>query len=121
MSDPDVFDPPDAPDHDPSPRPSPSPGPDHDLDQDLEQGPGVEAEGGEPVPLGVERAPTGNAEVDSWLDRLTDVDALPTENHFEVYEDVHRGLRDALTALDSRPGPPGPVPAAPRTTYDDRR
>jgi hypothetical protein len=25
-----------------------------------------------------------------------------------VYEDVHRGLRDALTALDARPGPPVP-------------
>jgi hypothetical protein len=25
-----------------------------------------------------------------------------------VYEDVHRGLRDALTALDARPGPPAP-------------
>jgi hypothetical protein len=28
----------------------------------------------------------------------------------EVYEDVHRGLRDALTALDTRPGPPAPTP-----------
>jgi hypothetical protein len=26
-----------------------------------------------------------------------------------VYEDVHRGLRDALTALDARPGPPVPT------------
>ncbi|MDX3386833.1 hypothetical protein PV682_36135 [Streptomyces niveiscabiei] len=54
------------------------------------------------------RAPTGNPEVDTLLDRLTDTEHLATEGHIEVYEDVHRGLRDALTALDARPGPPGP-------------
>lgn len=61
-----------------------------------------------PAPLGVERAPTGSAEVDAQLDRLTDADHLATDGHVEVYEDVHRGLRDALTALDARPGPPAP-------------
>ncbi|MGW7002865.1 hypothetical protein ACWGCW_08555 [Streptomyces sp. NPDC054933] len=66
-----------------------------------------EASGG-PVPLGITLQPTGNAEVDALLDRLGDADDLPTEGHIEVYEDVHRGLRDTLTALDSRPGPPGP-------------
>nr|WP_269856396.1 hypothetical protein [Streptomyces sp. RPT161] len=59
-------------------------------------------------PLGVTVEPTGNAEVDALLERLADADDLPTEGHIEVYEDVHRGLRDTLTALDSRPGPPGP-------------
>jgi hypothetical protein len=63
----------------------------------------------------VDRTPTGNAEVDAQLDRLGDADHLATDGHVEVYEDVHRGLRDALTALDARPGPP-----APPTPYDRR-
>ncbi|MET8453601.1 hypothetical protein [Streptomyces sp. NPDC005209] len=68
-----------------------------------------------PAPLGVPRTPTGNAEVDAQLERLTDADHLATDGHVEVYEDVHRGLRDALTALDARPGPP-----APPSTYGSR-
>ncbi|AKZ54897.1 hypothetical protein SAM23877_1848 [Streptomyces ambofaciens ATCC 23877] len=61
-----------------------------------------------PAPLGVPRPPTGNAEVDAGLARLADADHLATDGHVQVYEDVHRGLRDALTALDARPGPPAP-------------
>ncbi|GHB53726.1 hypothetical protein GCM10010377_51090 [Streptomyces viridiviolaceus] len=61
-----------------------------------------------PAPLHVPRTPTGNAEVDARLARLADADHLATDGHVEVYEDVHRGLRDALTALDARPGPPAP-------------
>ncbi|SMF21023.1 hypothetical protein SAMN02745830_02195 [Streptomyces sp. Amel2xC10] len=61
-----------------------------------------------PAPLAVPRTPTGHAEVDAQLDRLADADHLATDGHVEVYEDVHRGLRDALTALDARPGPPAP-------------
>ncbi|MEV6835023.1 hypothetical protein AB0N17_10980 [Streptomyces sp. NPDC051133] len=70
-----------------------------------------------PAPLDVPRTPTGDAEVDARLDRLGDADHLATDGHLEVYEDVHRGLRDALTALDARPGPPAPTrhpTAAPR-------
>ncbi|SDD42812.1 hypothetical protein [Streptomyces prasinopilosus] len=70
-----------------------------------------------PAPLDVPRAPTGNVEVDAWVARLSDADHLATDGHVEVYEDVHRGLRDALTALDARPVPPGPArrpAAAPR-------
>ncbi|MFE3633733.1 hypothetical protein [Streptomyces sp. NPDC059168] len=63
-----------------------------------------------PVPLAVPRVPTGDADVDARLQRLADADHLATDGHVEVYEDVHRGLRDALTALDARPGPPVPVP-----------
>ncbi|MFI1955279.1 hypothetical protein ACH437_26160 [Streptomyces xinghaiensis] len=80
-----------------------------------------------PAPLGVPRTPTGNAGVDAALDRLADVDHLPGDGHIEVYEDVHRALRDTLTALDQRPGPPGPsptpsAPSAPRPSapYDTR-
>ncbi|MFJ8535188.1 hypothetical protein [Streptomyces sp. NPDC093591] len=62
-----------------------------------------------PAPLNVPRTPTGNAEVDAQLERLGDTDHLATDGHLEVYEDVHRGLRDALTALDARPGPPAPL------------
>ncbi|WP_443079967.1 hypothetical protein [Streptomyces sp. P9-A2] len=62
-----------------------------------------------PAPLNVPRTPTGNAEVDARVERLADADHLATDGHVEVYEDVHRGLRDALTALDAHPGPPGPT------------
>ncbi|GGY09048.1 hypothetical protein [Streptomyces djakartensis] len=62
-----------------------------------------------PAPLNVPRTPTGDAEVDAALHRLGDADHLATDGHVEVYEDVHRGLRDALTALDARPGPPAPA------------
>lgn len=68
-----------------------------------------------PAPLNVDRAPSGNADVDAQLGRLADTDHLATDGHVEVYEDVHRGLRDALTALDARPG--SPVPPRP---YDNR-
>jgi hypothetical protein len=74
-----------------------------------------EADPAAPAPLNIPRAATGNADVDAQLDRLGDADHLATDGHVEVYEDVHRGLRDALTALDARPGPP-----APPTTYDPR-
>ncbi|SHN11123.1 hypothetical protein [Actinacidiphila paucisporea] len=53
-----------------------------------------------PEPLGVTVAPTGNADIDAAIDRLADAGDLPTQSHIEVYEDVHRGLRDALAALD---------------------
>ncbi|MFJ9246259.1 hypothetical protein [Streptomyces sp. NPDC101776] len=62
-----------------------------------------------PAPLNVDRTPSGNADVDAQLGRLADTDHLATDGHVEVYEDVHRGLRDALTALDARPGPPAPT------------
>ncbi|WP_392669426.1 hypothetical protein [Streptomyces sp. LN785] len=71
-----------------------------------------------PSPLGVVRTPTANAEVDAWLERLADADHLAADGHIEVYEDVHRGLRDALTALDARPAP-APVPA-PMPSHDNR-
>lgn len=61
------------------------------------------------APLGVPRTATGNDEVDARLERLSDLDHLAADGHIEVYEDVHRGLRDTLTALDTRPGPPAPT------------
>jgi hypothetical protein len=69
---------------------------------------GPEYDPAAPAPLNVPRTPTGNADVDAQLERLGDADHLATDGHLEVYEDVHRGLRDALTALDARPGPPAP-------------
>ncbi|MGC4950573.1 hypothetical protein ACLQ2N_30815 [Streptomyces sp. DT224] len=72
------------------------------------------AEPAGPAPLGVVRTPTGDAEVDGLLERLADADHLAADGHTEVYEDVHRGLREALSALDAgpapAPGPPVPVP-----------
>ncbi|GAA3758445.1 hypothetical protein [Streptomyces tremellae] len=64
------------------------------------------AEPAGPAPLGVERTPTGDARVDARLARLADADHLPTDGHTSVYEDVHQGLREALSALDARPVPP---------------
>ncbi len=82
------------------------------AERDLEPGPGLEPESeadpAAPAPLNVHGAPTGNADVDALLDRLGDADHLATDGHVEVYEDVHRGLRDTLTALDARPGTPAP-------------
>ncbi|MET9503243.1 hypothetical protein ACFYO5_27780 [Streptomyces sp. NPDC006259] len=69
------------------------------------------------APLQVPRTPTGDAEVDAHLDRLADADHLATDGHLEVYEDVHRGLRSALTALDARPDTP--VPARRPTTIPE--
>ncbi|MFE9727011.1 hypothetical protein ACFYQ5_26305 [Streptomyces sp. NPDC005794] len=63
-----------------------------------------------PAPLGVARTPTGHPGVDGRLERLADADHLAADGHAEVYEDVHRGLRDELTALDARPAP-APTPA----------
>ncbi|MER5213344.1 hypothetical protein ABT063_22890 [Streptomyces sp. NPDC002838] len=68
-----------------------------------------------PAALNVPRTPTGNADVDAQLERLGDADHIATDGHLEVYEDVHQGLREALTALDARPGPP-----APPSTYGNR-
>ncbi|MZD05326.1 hypothetical protein GTW43_09565 [Streptomyces sp. SID5785] len=59
-----------------------------------------------PAPLGVGRTPTGHAGVDERLDRLAALDHLAADGHAEVYEDVHEGLRSALTALDARPPSP---------------
>ncbi|CAL9405972.1 hypothetical protein SUDANB108_01562 [Streptomyces sp. enrichment culture] len=90
-------------------------GPSEGLSEDLPADPTQEARQAEPehdpaapAPLNVPRTPTGDAGVDAALARLGDADHLATDGHIEVYEDVHRGLRDALTALDVRPGPPAP-------------
>ncbi|MET9439476.1 hypothetical protein [Streptomyces sp. NPDC006610] len=80
--------------------------PDAGAPEEREQGP--EPGPAAPAPLHVPRTPTGDAGIDACLERLADADHLATDGHVEVYEDVHRGLRDALTALDARPGPPAP-------------
>ncbi len=92
----------------------PDAGPDAGPEADAAAGPTYDATAGStydpaaPAPLNVPRTPTGNGEVDAQLDRLADADHLAADGHVEVYEDVHRGLRDTLTALDARPGPTGP-------------
>ncbi|MFI8854884.1 hypothetical protein [Streptomyces sp. 891-h] len=58
-----------------------------------------------PRPLGVSLRPTGHGPVDAHLRRLEDADHLAVSGHLEVYEDVHRGLRESLAALD-RPHTP---------------
>ncbi|MFD9379935.1 hypothetical protein ACFWBH_31220 [Streptomyces sp. NPDC059999] len=70
-----------------------------------EESAGASGEPTGPAPLGVVRTPTGHAGVDVLLERLADADHLTADGHVEVYEDVHRGLREALTALDAPPVP----------------
>ncbi|MCZ0995983.1 hypothetical protein O1L44_27250 [Streptomyces noursei] len=55
--------------------------------------------------------PTGQAAVDGGLRRLAEADHLPVSGHLDMYEDVHRGLRDVLAGLDQHPGPPAPSPS----------
>jgi hypothetical protein len=63
-----------------------------------------------PRPLGVGVRPTGHDAVDARLRRLADADLLAVSAHPEIYEEVHRGLRDTLAALDRPDGPPAPGP-----------
>jgi hypothetical protein len=45
-------------------------------------------------------APTGVPTVDSAVERLTELDGLPTGEHVAIYDAVHRQLQDALADLD---------------------
>ncbi|MER6052324.1 hypothetical protein ABT168_33615 [Streptomyces sp. NPDC001793] len=78
------------------------------------------AEPAGPRPLGVAPAPTGRADVDAALGRLAEADHLPVSGHLDMYEDVHRGLRDVLAALDQHPGPLAPSPTPDRPGRPDR-
>lgn len=40
--------------------------------------------------------PTGDAQIDAALDRMRDVSELPTAEHVEVFEEVHRRMQDLL-------------------------
>ncbi|MFR9725257.1 hypothetical protein ACL02R_18090 [Streptomyces sp. MS19] len=57
-----------------------------------------------PQPLGIGVRPTGHAPLDAHLQRLADADGIGVAGHPEVYEDVHRALRETLASLD-RPAP----------------
>ncbi|WP_229377155.1 hypothetical protein [Streptomyces spirodelae] len=78
-------------------------------DREAEDAGGAQEQAGEPDdgprPLGVPLRPTGHGPVDAHLRRLEDADHLAVSGHLEVYEDVHRGLRESLAALD-RPHTP---------------
>jgi hypothetical protein len=43
---------------------------------------------------------TGDARVDEVLSGLAGIENLPTTEHVAVYDEVHRGLQDALANLD---------------------
>lgn len=43
---------------------------------------------------------TGDPRVDTAVARLAEVDGLPTSQHAEVYDEIHRRLQDALADLD---------------------
>jgi len=45
--------------------------------------------------------PTGEHRVDEAVAILATLDDLPTAEHADVYEDVHRRLHSALTELDT--------------------
>lgn len=78
-----------------------------DADETAQPGEPEEEDDG-PRPLGLRVEPTGHAPVDVQLRRLEDADHLAVSGHLEVYEDVHRGLREALAGLD-RHADPSPV------------
>lgn len=40
--------------------------------------------------------PTGEGRVDAALDRIHELDELPTSEHVAVFEDIHRRLQEAL-------------------------
>ena len=44
---------------------------------------------------------TGDARVDQALDPLGELDTLPVADHVAVFEHVHRGLQDSLSAIDA--------------------
>lgn len=46
--------------------------------------------------VSLEIEPTSDMRVDSALARMQDVRDLPTEEHIEVFDEVHRRLQDAL-------------------------
>lgn len=51
----------------------------------------------EQLPLVVQPwAATGDVRVDTAVDLIGDLAALPTADHLAVFEDVHRRLHDAL-------------------------
>lgn len=43
---------------------------------------------------------TGNADVDSALARLTELETLPTAEHVGIFDDVHARLHEALSSLE---------------------
>jgi hypothetical protein len=49
-----------------------------------------------------EPEPTGNAEVDSALDRLRELAERPTGAHPELYDDVHQRLQGVLAQIDQQ-------------------
>ena len=57
--------------------------------------------GDEPQELGQSSAiETGVPAVDAALERLAELEQLPTADHVEVFDGVHRRLQDALADLD---------------------
>jgi hypothetical protein len=53
--------------------------------------------------------PAADPQVQAALARLTELDALPTQEHVAVYADVHQRLADALAGRPEDP-PPGGTP-----------
>ncbi|MGN6244115.1 MAG: hypothetical protein ACTHQ3_10665 [Motilibacteraceae bacterium] len=56
--------------------------------------------------------PTGEDRVDAALERLPELDRLPTAEHVAVYEEVHRSLQDALGAAAGGSGGAGSASAS---------
>ncbi len=46
--------------------------------------------------VSMEVEPTSDMRVDSALARMQDVTNLPTDEHVEIFDEVHRRLQDAL-------------------------
>ena len=50
----------------------------------------------EGLPISVPVQPTGDARVDAALERLQELDAVPIEEHADIFGDIHARLSAAL-------------------------
>lgn len=78
------------------PSQAPQPGPSQPMPAQPPQ-----AEPPQPAPpTSPQPGPTGHERVDAALARLDELAAAPVADHVEVFEDVQRGLQDALASID---------------------
>lgn len=59
------------------------------------------------LPISVPVQPTGDARVDAALERLQDLDQVPTGEQVEIYADIHQRLTGALGDTSDAPEPQG--------------
>ncbi len=70
-------------------------------DADVEDTETTDAPAGDAQPSIESPVPTGDPRVDEAVSAIETLDDLPTSEHADVFEDVHRRLHTALTELDT--------------------